>query len=346
MKADYIIVGCGLSGICFAEIALNHGKNIMVFNDESQQASKVAAGVYNPVILKRLTKAWKAEEQLPDVRPFFSGIETKIKQQLDHKDEVHRVLTSAKEQNNWFEASDNPALASFLSSELVKNQNEKVNSDYDLGRVKGSGRIDTATLVEHYMAYLKSSDCLKGERFNYDSIEFSSEGLVYQDIEAKYIIFAEGFGLKHNPFFKDLPIVGNKGELLIIEAEDLQLNILLKGGVFVIPLGDNKYKIGATYNRQDKTNSPSEKGKKELIEKLEKIINCDYEIIAHQAGIRPTTADRRPIIGRHYQHENLFVINGMGSRGVMQAPQMAKYLFEFIEKGKPIDYEINSTRFY
>jgi len=37
--------------------------------------------------------------------------------------------------------------------------------------------------------------------------------------------------------------------------------------------------------------------------------------------------------------------NGLGTRGVMIAPYVAKQLFDFIEKEKPLDREINISRF-
>ena len=52
---DYIIVGCGLAGISFAEQALNNNNTIVVFDNDSQKSSRIAGGLYNPVILKRFS---------------------------------------------------------------------------------------------------------------------------------------------------------------------------------------------------------------------------------------------------------------------------------------------------
>ncbi|HFS67189.1 MAG TPA: FAD-dependent oxidoreductase, partial [Flavobacteriia bacterium] len=55
MKVDYIIVGLGLAGISFIERLKEHHKSFVVFENNSQNASKVASGLFNPVILKRFT---------------------------------------------------------------------------------------------------------------------------------------------------------------------------------------------------------------------------------------------------------------------------------------------------
>ncbi|WP_438977633.1 FAD-dependent oxidoreductase, partial [Polaribacter sp.] len=95
----------------------------------------------------------------------------------------------------------------------------------------------------------------------------------------------------------------------------------------------------------DKTSKPSEEGKQELIEKLKKVISVKYTITDHTAGVRPTTKDRRPLVGKNSSHKNLFVLNGLGTRGVMIAPTVAKELYNFIEHQQELDKEIDIKRF-
>ena len=75
---DYLIVGCGLAGIAFAETALQNGKSIFVFDNNSQQSSRVAGGLYNPVILKRFSEVWKAQEQITLLDAFYGKFEQKL----------------------------------------------------------------------------------------------------------------------------------------------------------------------------------------------------------------------------------------------------------------------------
>ena len=82
-----------------------------------------------------------------------------------------------------------------------------------------------------------------------------------------------------------------------------------------------------------------------MIEKLKNVINVPYKIIEQSAGIRPTTNDRRPFVGVHSQYTRLAVLNGLGTRGVMVAPSMAKNLFNLLDKGEDLDVEIDIKRF-
>jgi glycine oxidase len=142
----------------------------------------------------------------------------------------------------------------------------------------------------------------------------------YKDIEAKHIIFAEGFGMHSNPYFNHLPLDGTKGELFIIKAPALDLDVIVNTSVFILPLGNDLFKVGATYNWVDKTSTPTEEGKQELIDRIKEILTCDFEIIQHLAGVRPTVKDRKPLIGRHSMHSQLYLLNGLGTRGVLLGP--------------------------
>ena len=112
-----------------------------------------------------------------------------------------------------------------------------------------------------------------------------------------------------------------------------------------MPLGDNLYKVGATFNWTDKTSEPSEAGKDELVEKLKKVITIPYTIVSQSAGIRPTVSGRRPLVGVHPEESKLIVLNGLGTRGVMIAPTVAKNLFNHLEVGEELDEEIDIKRF-
>ena len=125
----------------------------------------------------------------------------------------------------------------------------------------------------------------------------------------------------------------------------MKIDFQIKSSVFVLPLGNHHFKIGATFNWSDKTCIPTKEGKQELIDKLSNVINVSYEIIEHTAGVRPTVIDRRPLLGVHSKNDNMFVLNGLGTRGVMIAPTMAKQLYNFIEYKECLDKEVNINRF-
>lgn len=345
IQVDYIIVGCGLAGISFCEVLKANQKTFLVYDNNSQQSSKVAAGLYNPVVLKRFSGVWKAKEQLDIAMPHYEHIENQLNTKVDYKHKIYRRLNSTEEQNKWFTASDKPDLEPFMSTQIVKNDNLHVDAPFGFGEVLKTGRVDTDKLISVYKNDLKKSNSLIEEAFHHDELEFIEEDIIYGDVKAKHIIFAEGYGVKQNPFFNDIPLNGTKGEVLTIKAPDLRLDDAIKSAVFIISVGEDLYRVGATYERNDKTNTPTKEAREELLSKLETFIKCDYEVVDHRAGIRPTVKDRRPIIGIHSEYKNLYILNGLGSRGVMIGPYVSKKLFNFIENNQPLDKEIDINRF-
>jgi len=341
---DYIIVGSGLAGVAFSEIALQNDKTILVVNNQSQNSSKIAGGLYNPVILKRFSEVWQAEQQLDLLFKFYANIENKLQIKLDYKLPLLRKFYSIEEQNNWFTASDKPNLSKFLSTKLITKKWNAISSPFNFGEVLYSGYVDTNLLVDSYKQFLINQNAYLEDTFDYSDLVIKKDFIVYKNVKAKQIVFAEGFGMLLNPFFNKLPLDGTKGELLLIKAPNLNLEVIMKSSIFVLPIGNDLYKVGATYNWEDKTNIPTEVAKKELIDNLKELITCDFEVIEHYAGVRPTVKDRRPLVGTHPVHKNLHILNGLGTRGVMLAPAMAKSLYNHIEHQVPLDKNIDILR--
>ena len=264
-NVDYLIVGSGLAGILFAEVLTRQHKTFLIIDDASQQSSVVAGGLYNPVILKRFTGVWKAKEQLDIAMPIYERLENSLGIKLDHKISVKRLFNSIQEQNNWFLAADKPNLSKFLSHKIITNDNSSIKADFGFGTVLRTGRIDTSSLVQAYKEELDKKGLLFDESFNYNLLDHHQDHLNYNKIKTKHVVFAEGFGLKNNPYFNHLPLNGTKGELITIFAPDLKINYVLKSSVFIIPIGNDFYVVGSTYERKDKSNAITLKAKNELV---------------------------------------------------------------------------------
>ena len=344
MKFDYLIVGSGLSGVMLCEALRKRGKSFKVISNKSQQASIVSSGLYNPVVLKRFNKAWDAEKHLPVAMSAYKELELFLGIKIDYKLPIYRLFSSIEEQNNWIIASDKISLKPYLISNIKSNINQNIYAPYGYGEVKSTGRIDTKLLLESYSNVLNNEKLISYESFQYDKLKISKK-IVYKGIESNKIIFSEGFGVRQNPFFNYLPIDGTKGELIIINAPKLNIEVIIKSSVFIIPIGNNNYLVGSTYAWDDFNNDPTINAKNKLLNKLDKLVLCPYKVIYQRAGIRPTVVDRRPLVGKHKSYENLYILNGLGSRGVLIAPTVANALINFIEDKLPLQKEINISRF-
>jgi len=343
-EVDYIIVGSGLAGICLAEQLRRRFRSFLVISDESQNESEEAGGLYNSFVLKQYTLAYIDAEQLDYAMPFYEELTAFLGVEIDQKIPTLRILNTPSEQNAWYEARDKRGYERFMKDGFEVNTNEGIEAPFKLAEVLETGKLDTALLRSAYRAYLKNQNQLLEERFDYDRLQLS-EGVSYGELRAKHIVFAEGYGLKQNPLFNYLPLNGTKGELLLIRCKGLDETRVIKSGVFIIPVGDDLYRIGATYKWKDKTSIPTEASKQELIEKLQKFLKLPFEVIDHVAGVRPTVTDRKPLVGTHPDYSNVHVLNGMGSRGVMIGPITSEQLLQHIEEKQSLPEEISIDRF-
>lgn len=345
MKVDYIIVGMGLAGIAFSKKLLTEGKRFIVFENQSQHSSVVAGGMYNPVVLKRFTPVWDATAQLKIALPFYTELEVKLKAKYNHPLPIHRIFKSIEEQNNWFVACDKPLMQDYMLPAVGKDKNTGVVSDFGYGKLINTGRIDTKKLLTDYRSFLNSKDLIKSETFEYSDLDHLENGIYYKGITASKIVFCEGYGMLENPLFRNLPMQEAKGELITIHAPDLKVDYLIKAAVSVMPIGNDLYKVGATFNWEDKTNTPTLAGKEELLMKLDMFLTTPYSIVDHVAGIRPTVKDRRPLVGVHSFYKNCAILNGLGTRGVMIAPQAANQLYNCLEHDVAIPKDVCISRF-
>ncbi|MBZ9651454.1 NAD(P)/FAD-dependent oxidoreductase [Psychroflexus montanilacus] len=340
---DVLIVGFGIAGLTLAKRLELKSKTFDIISDESQQSSKVAGGVLNPVALKRYNLAWNAEKLMPEAIQFYS----QFNQNSTYFEAitVYKLFSSIEDQNNWIVASDQPRLEPFLNSK-IQSLDAQVQTNFKSGEVLQSHLLHLKNLLQNEKLRYSESSQFFSNTFRYERLSFNRTNVEYLGVEYKSVVFCEGFGVAENPFFNWLPIYGNKGEYLIFKSERLNANsTILKSRNFIIPLGNDLYKYGATYSREGLNDKPSQEARMDLESKLSEMIDCDFEIVDQVAGVRPTVRDRKPIVGQHPEHKNLFILNGFGSRGVMAAPHLSKQLIDFIFENKEMDKEISLSRF-
>ena len=185
MQVDYIIVGLGLAGLAFVEELERNHKSFIVYEDYSQNSSRVAGGVYNPVILKRFTPVWDAFDQLDIAIPFYKKLEQKLNLQIDYPLDIYRIFTSIEEQNNWFNACDKPFFGDYMIPKIVKNDNQGINAPFGLGKITNTGKVDTKVLLNSYKSYLQKKEKLINEKFNYAHINLNEDCISYKNITSK-----------------------------------------------------------------------------------------------------------------------------------------------------------------
>lgn len=348
MEKDYLIVGQGLSGSILAFELLTKGKSVVVVDEGlSSSASKVAAGLYNPIVFKRLTKSWMVDELLEAALKFYTKLEEKLEIKVHHQRQIVKLFASDEEKNFWFKKAATIELQNYLESSPATDIPETIiHAKFGAATVKQAGNILPQLLIAEIRQFLVKNDSFIESKFDFESIHFNSETVRWKEVVAKKIIFCEGYSAIHNPYFNWLPFVLTKGETLTIRIDNFPLSKVVNKGVFILPLGNNIYKVGATYDWNDLSEAPTERGKQEILEKLNQVLRIPFEILDHQAGIRPTVKDRRPILGIHPQHPQLAIFNGMGTKAALIAPYFANQMLNFLEGKCELNEEVTIARYF
>ena len=331
-----VIIGFGLAGVTLAWQFYFQKRNFLVYDSGVNHSTRTAAGLVNPIVFKRLTKSWNADILMPHAENFYTQIEKKLHVKLLSRKNIYSVFSSVEDENNWSVKEGDDRYKNFMrQSEILPIEN--VQMPYGLGKVNTFGNLDTNLFLNASKEFFfKNNVPFINPRFDYDDV------LKHQN---QTFIFCEGFDVLNNPYFNYLPFKPSHGETLIIETDELNFDEVLSKNMFVLPLGNNRFKIGATYNWDLKEPITTELGKTEIIEKFENFIDCNYTIISHHAGIRPTVSDRKPLLGTHPTQKNAHIFNGLGTKGVMIAPHYGAQLLHFLFNEKALEKEVDVVRY-
>jgi glycine oxidase len=344
MKVDYIIVGQGLAGSAVAVQLINRQKSVVVFDDpSSNNSSRIAAGLFNPVTGKKMIKTWLADKLFPVIHDYYTSVEKLSGQSFFFPMHVFRPFISAEEQNEWMARSADPAYIPFIEKIYTKPNFPGINDEFGGLMLKQSGWLDTNKYISSVAILIQQWGTLIHELFNPENLNVSEDSLQYGNIEAKKIIFCSG--VHQVKWFDWLPVLKLKGETITIK-NNLREKMVVNRGIYMIPQNQpGTWKIGATYNTHDKSDDPTLEGRLELEEKIKTLTSLPFEIEEHVAGFRPTTPDRRPIMGCHPKDSRLLVFNGLGTKGVSLAPYFSQVLVHSLENGGLINKEVDIERF-
>ena len=341
---DFLIIGQGIAGSMLTYQAQQKGFSVCAFDTfNPNSASNVASGVVNPITGRKMLKTWKADTIIPYAIDTYKAIETELDIKFIYEIPIAKIITSEEDVNLWNSKLEDSRYRNNISS-IQSLNNPNIIEAYGIGFIHPTFWMDMKVMVQKIRNNLLKNNLLFEDNLDYSLIKFGNT-IKYKNIEAKYIIFAEGFNIQNNPFFNFIPFKPAKGEQFKIYSKELKLDYIINKNIFIIPLGNDTYHVGSTYIWDDETEIVTEEGRKEVLTKLDKIVKCKYEVLDEKAGIRPTIKDRRPVLGAHPKHKNMFVFNGMGTKGISLAPYFSNELLLHITENKEIDKEIYIQRF-
>ncbi len=344
---DLLIVGAGLAGSILTYRLTLAGQKILLVSDPSiPSASRVAAGLINPVTGQRLVLQEGAEKLLASAQRFYHSIEARFGINILHEHEMLRVFRSEKEKATWESRARNPAYHAYIDHEL--HDDPDINMEYGAFLQHQTGYLDTNTMLDTLHQWFREQDILIEAPLLYGDVIIESDSIQWQGVQADRIIFCEGWRGQKNPWFGWLPFQPAKGEILTLSTGSTIPAQMINRGKWLLPINRETFKLGATYDRNELNEMATEDAKQELLNALKHIFLARpaARVTNHMAGVRPGTKDKQPFIGLHPEHAQLGIFNGFGSKGSLMIPWHAEQFTCHLIDGTPLPERADIRRWH
>ncbi len=328
MSADtnFLIIGGGLAGSILGWRLLSMGASILIVdNNPEASASRVAAGLINPITGKRLVKSANFEPLHAEALHLYRDLESEFAQNLYFDMPLIRLFRSEEGIKALQKRGLERAYIPYIG-EPIKAGKVPFNAPFGGTEILKAGYLDTNRLLDTLHQYFLQKGLLQQISFDYEDLIFEKNVIRWGDCRPQRVIFCEGYQMASNPWFNYLPLQSAKGEVLSVEIDGLNLKQIVNGGHWLIPRQDGHYRIGATHSWQDLDGTVTDSERKNLLAGFHSLVSGDYSprVIGHKAGVRPATRDRQPFIGIHPQHPQLAIFNGFGAKGSLLIPWYSK----------------------
>jgi glycine/D-amino acid oxidase-like deaminating enzyme len=337
-KIDFLIIGQGLAGSLLGWELMKRGFAVVIVDNGIENASKVAAGLINPITGMRFVKSNDVDTLLPAARSCYRRLEAHFHQSFFIEKPMVRIFKGETEVEGAIKRLKNRDYEPYIAHlETRRNQMEPHSSPFGFLEQRQTGYLLTRPLLNALRDYFINHQSYLKTDFNYQEIE-PEPHLKWRGLYPGQIIFCEGYQAIHNPWFSWLPFQPVKGEILTLQHETTIPDKILNYGNWLIPVTSNQIKIGATYDREHLNTHVTQAAKDELLARLGELSPglVNASVINHEANVRPGTLDRNPFIGHHPKFNKLLIFNGFGSKGSLQIPWYSCHFAEYLLNASPL----------
>ena len=314
----WTIVGQGLAGTCLAWELWKRGSPFLLVDRGSGGSSRVAAGMVNPITGKNFEPSWRSGAFLPDALSFYTEVELLIERKVWHAFPVLRLAGSEKEWGKILSKLADPMVAPWVLGQVTAPAGW-----VGAVEVRGGGRLDTRAFMDGSREFFQKQGC-----YIPADVSIGETNTIWCDGAA---------GLMSGKFG---PHRCAKGEILTLHAPGWEAaQIRIGAGGWLVPIGGDHFKVGSTYEWNELDEIPTQKGRERVEDIARKLGGSDFQIIAHDAGIRPILRRSQPLIGPLAQGGWMF--NALGSKGSLYAPGMAIRLVRWLIDGTEPEPEVD-----
>ena len=341
---DYIIIGQGLAGTALAWQLLWRGKRLCIIDQpKSPSASRVAAGLITPITGQRLVESWRFVEFFSAAKEFYARVSRETQSQCLRECCMLRVFADSSEQDR-FEARQDRLPSSLIRRLEASDQQTVLHQQHGGIEMLQAGQLNVPVYLAASRNHFIRHDAFRaGHVHPGRDVVLCDRGVQVPrlGLSAQTLIFCQGIQSVRNPWFSKVPFDAAKGEILTVRIPGLVESRPIHRGVWIAPSRDEYFHVGATYDREHWDCETTLEGMQSICERLERVLRIPYEVVEHQAAVRPILMGRHPAMGLHPQYPQLGFFNGLASKGALQAPRLAEQLSDHLDGNGPLDPEVD-----
>lgn len=337
-----MVIGAGISGCSLAWELYFRGKTVILANQYSENSSSnVAAGLINPLIPRSPRKTWMAETLQKTVLPFYSKIETQIQEQFYFPQEIFQLFHNENQELEYEKATKND-IADIASMQHFHLGNRKIKC----ARIETGGRLNVQNYISKTIAFFRNQNCFLNRAIDNSDIKKTNSGFVVNNIEFDALIFCCGIQDKNNRYFPEVQFNPCSGDILTVEIKSLQLQSIVKKKYWIIPTEKtHEYLVGSTFHLSSENLELHTKDAEKIIAGIEEFMDGNkLKLIHHKKAVRPTVLDRKPYLGESKIESNVYILNGLGSKGSSLITWLAPLLVDNIIENKPLPFDVDIER--
>lgn len=332
------IIGQGLAGSLLA--LMLHEKGIpFVVQDTALPgaATPVAPGIVNPLAGRNFRPPEQIDELLEDVASAMQLIHTHLGINVWNPCPILRMFAEPTQIDRFEKTVSAAETEAFVQERFLENSFPYLNDVFGSFLTKRGGWANLPLLGSAMRDWLRQEGKL---------IDAEWDPAATAEDPNEVLCFCEGWQVANNPHWAFIPHNPAKGEMLIVRFEQpLPRDRIYNQSCWVQPFEDDLWRVGATYSWSNFKGGPSLDGANDLQDRLHLLTPLPFHVIDQVAGVRPIVEDYNPVVGQHPHKPNWFILNAMGSKGVLQAPATARALVSLLTEGRSIRQEWCLTRF-
>jgi glycine/D-amino acid oxidase-like deaminating enzyme len=329
------IVGAGLAGTWLAWWLAQYDQQVTILDDGAEDsASRVAAGLINPITGPRYQATWQGATLLPWMVEAYRAVERATGAMILRQKRLWRVIRDA-ESLRRINQRVTEGEYTWMDFHLVEpGCYDDIQMPYGAVNVLAY-TVDTNAFINAVMQWLPKNNGTI-ERRMVDADCGTTDATVW----------ATGWRAARDPRWQWLPFAPVRGDILDVTIPDLQLQHILTGRVWLVPYGQEQYRLGATYDWDQLDTQPKPSFRDELLQSAQDLLGHRPIVVhQHRVGIRPAVLPRRPIVGQHPREPNHFIVNGLGTKGASLAPWTTHALTQYLTRGTALPAEIDIAQY-